>query len=150
MTLTDQEYIDAVRELVSQAEEFAPFALLNEDGDCVEFFVSQKNYYSKRVDHYLTLYLEEGTNELAGFVIKHITQILKRVIAQNVAYRFVVRNEEIRLEALFTAMSVEREIINEYHILQEYLKVADLIDRYNLNQVKIAPILEKLPQQQST
>ena len=149
MTGPDQEYAVAVRELASSAEgEFMPFALLNEDGDCVEFFVSQKDFYSRRVDAYLSLYFEEGTDEIAGFVIKNITQILSRVVAQKAAYRFVVRNEEMRLEALFTAMSVEHEVINDYQI-QEYLKVVDLINRYNLNQVKIAPILEKLPQQQA-
>ena len=41
--MTDAEYANAVHELMTHPQdEFRPFFLPNEDGDCIEFFVSQK------------------------------------------------------------------------------------------------------------
>ena len=140
--MTDTEYIDAVQELVTQVQdEFLPFALPNEDGDCIEFFVSQKDYYAKRIDDYLTLYLEEGTDVIAGFVIKNITRILQRVSTQQAAHSFVIWDGEIRIEALFTARFLGDECRGTY--VREYHMVADIAKQYHLDRVRIPSIFEK-------
>lgn len=140
--MTDQEYANAVFEITSQAQgKFAPFAFPNETGDCVEFFVSPKEFYSKRVDDYLTLYLEEGTGAIVGFVVKNITRILKRVATQQAAYSFVIQDGKMRLEALFTSVLWN----DDWRIthVREYCMVADIAKQYNLDQVTIPSILEK-------
>jgi len=43
------------------AERFEPFAFHNTAGDCIEFFVTQDDYFGQRVDDYLTLYLDMDT-----------------------------------------------------------------------------------------
>ena len=140
--MTDAEYVDAVHELMTQPQgEFSPFALPNEDGDCIEFFVSQKDYYAKRIDNYLTLYLEEETDEVAGFVIKNISRILNRVVNQQVAHSFVIRDGEVCLRALFTAMFTGNE--QTLHCVREYERVADVARENHLDTVRIPSILEK-------
>lgn len=140
--MTDTEYTDAVKELITQTQgDFSPFVLPNEEGDCIEFFVSQKDYYAKRIDDYLTLYLEEETDEVAGFVIKNITRILKRVATHQAAHAFVIRDGEVCLQALFTAMFAGNE--QTFHYVREYERVTDIARENHLDKVRIPSILEK-------
>jgi hypothetical protein len=142
--MTDQEYENAVLEIAEQVQgEFTPFAFPNDDGDCVEFFVSPKEYYSKRVDEYLTLYLEEGTNKIAGFVVKNISRILERVATQHAAHLFVIRNGEVCLQALFTAMFTGNE--QQCLCAPEYETVTDIARENCLDKIQISSILEKRP-----
>jgi len=139
---TDNEYTDTVFEITAQAKcDFSPFALPNEDGDCVEFFVSPKDYYAKRIDDYLTLYLEEESGEVAGFVVKNITRILQRVATQQINYAFVIQDGEMCLQALFTAMFSSDECRGTY--FREYHRVADIARQHHLDRVRIPSILEK-------
>ena len=142
--ITDKEYVDAVFEIAAQAQpqgRFSPFVAPNEDGDCVEFFVSPNDYYAKRIDDYLTLYLDEETNDVVGFVIKNISRILNRVATQQADYAFVIRDGEVRLEALFTAMFLGDERRGTY--VQEYYRVVDIAQQHQLDRVRIPSILEK-------
>jgi hypothetical protein len=139
--MTEQEFADAVFEIAAQVQsEFKPSVFLNEDGDCVEFFVSKNEYYAKRIDDYLTLYLEEETGEIAGFVVKNITRILDNVSA-GMDCSFVIRDGEMCLEAMFAAMvwSDDRRI----HYMREYRRVASIAKSYNIDKVRIASILNK-------
>ncbi|MCL2028689.1 MAG: hypothetical protein FWG79_09445 [Bacteroidales bacterium] len=139
--MTDKEYADTILEMASQVQgEFAPFAFPNEEGDCIEFFVSPKDYYAKRVDDYLTLYLEEKTGDVAGFVIKNITWILDNV-SSGMDCSFVIRDGEMCLEAMFAAMvwSDERRIT----FVREYRRVANLAKSHHLDKIRIPSILEK-------
>ncbi|MDR0328507.1 MAG: hypothetical protein LBI05_09455 [Planctomycetaceae bacterium] len=140
---TDEEYANEVFEIASQARcEFSPFALPNEDGDCVEFFVSPNDFYAKRIDDYLTLYIEEGTDEVAGFVVKNISRILERVATQQAAYSFVIQDGEVRLEALFTSMFLN----DGWQIthVREYRTVVDIAQSHQLDKVQISSILERV------
>jgi len=140
--MTDQEYADAVLEIATQAQcEFSPFFFPNEEGDCVEFFVSPNDYYAKRIDDYLTLYLDEETEEVIGFVVKNITRILNRVATQQAAYAFVIQDGEMRLEALFASM-LWNDGWRITHV-REYHRVADIARSYHLDKVRIPSILEK-------
>jgi len=140
--MTDKEYADAVFEMASQPQgKFSPFVLPNEDGDCVEFFVSPKDYYAKRIDNYLTVYLDEETEDVVGFVIKNITRILNRVAAQRADYAFVIRDGEVRLEALFTAMFFGDE--QRETCIREYYRVVDIAQLHRLDRVRIPSFLEK-------
>lgn len=140
--MTDEEYANAVFEIAAQEQcEFSPFVAPNEDGDCVEFFVSPNDYYAKRIDDYLTLYLDEETENVVGFVVKNITRILNRVAARQADYAFVIRDGEMRLEALFTAMFFGDERRGTY--VREYYKAVDIAQQHQLDRVRIPSILEK-------
>jgi hypothetical protein len=142
--MTNTEYTEAVFELMQQTSgEFVPFVLPNEDGDCVEFFVSPKNYYAKRIDDYLTLYLDEDTEDIAGFVVKNISRILRQVATKQAAYSFVIQDGQIRLEALFAAMFSGDE--QRIHFVREYHRVADIAKQNRLDKVQIPSVMEKTP-----
>jgi len=140
--MTDQEYADAVFALAEKVRgEFTPFAYPNADGDCVEFYVSSKEFYSQRIDEYLTLFLEEETEEIVGFMIKNITKILNKIASHQAICSFVIQDGEVRLEALFTAMFCNDDRRTLY--VREYHKVTDLAKTYDIDKVRILSILEK-------
>ena len=143
--MTDFEYENAILEMAKEEQvAFEPFSLLNEDGDCIEFFVSPKDYYAERVDDYLTVYIEEETGEVAGFVIKNITRILKRVAAQQAVYSFVIFDGEVRLEALFTVM-LGNTVDQKITYVREYRKVVDIAKTHKLDRIQLKSILDKPP-----
>jgi hypothetical protein len=140
--MTDKEYEDAVLALTSQeCGEFSPFAFVNEEGDCIEFFVSAHDYYAQRVDDYLTLYLEEETEDVAGFVVKNVTQILERVATQQENYAFVIKDGEVCIQTLFFAM-VSGDVCQKTFV-REYHRVAGIAWKNQLDKVQIPSIIEK-------
>jgi len=149
--MTDKEFENAMLEMASQVqEEFSPFMLPNEDGDCVEFFVSPESYSAKRVDDYLTLYLDEETCDVAGFVVKNITRILELIATQQTACSFIIRDGEMCLHALFAAMFSGGE--PQVHHVREYDIVADIAWRNNFDRVRVPSNLGKTqtPETQGT
>jgi hypothetical protein len=139
--MTDKEFADTILEMAEQVqEEFEPFVFSNEEGDCIEFFVSPKDFYAKRIDDYLTLYLEEETEEIAGFVIKNITRILDKV-STGMDCSFVIRDGEMCLEAMFAAMVWSDD--RRHTFVREYRRVANIAKIYNIDRVRIPSILEK-------
>jgi hypothetical protein len=64
-------------------EPFRPFVFHNIDGDCLEFYVSQNNFYGKYIDNYLSILLDMDTDEIVGFIIDNIKYIANKVIAEN-------------------------------------------------------------------
>ena len=89
----------------------------------------------------MTLYLEEETGDIAGFVIKNISRILNRVASRRVAHSFVIRDGEICLQALFTAMFAGNK--QTFHYVREYERVTDIARENQLDKVRIPSMLEK-------
>lgn len=55
---------------------FEPFAFYSVDGDCIEFFASNDDYYGKRLDSMVTVYISERTGEVIGSLIKGVRKLL--------------------------------------------------------------------------
>lgn len=51
---------------------FKPFVYHDRDNDLIEFFLSNENYYGKRVDGRLTLYLSQESDEIVGCLIEGV------------------------------------------------------------------------------
>lgn len=49
------------------------------DGDCLSVFFSPSLCYAKRMDGLLTVYLEEGTDELVGCKVKGVSQLIENI-----------------------------------------------------------------------
>jgi len=143
--LSDQEFTARIFEIAGeQVEHFEPFIFNNTDGDCIEFFVSDDNYYGERIDDYLTVYHSQETGEVAGFVIKNVKRILNRLFQQKSAMEFVIDDGKVQLRSLFVLM-----FANENHndqdgkrdlIVREYRKVVEVAETYRLNELELSLI----------
>ncbi|MGL6225730.1 MAG: hypothetical protein ACRC10_03780 [Thermoguttaceae bacterium] len=133
--LTDQEFAREVLDKVCVLERFEPFVFNNEEGDCLEFFVSPNDYYGERVDDYLTLYLDMETGEVVGFVVKKIRQILKRLSKRPSALTFIVKDNRVRLNCLFAAMFADPDQSVNLEV-RAYRRVADLAESNHLAEIE--------------
>ncbi len=139
--LSDQEFATRIFEIAGNpVERFEPFVFHNTAGDCIEFFVSQEDYFAERIDDYLTLYLDMDTEEIVGFVIKNVKRILDRLASNKTATAFVIDDGKIRLRSLFFSLFSPDKSEDPGHelIVREYAKVAKVAESYQLDKVEMA------------
>ena len=144
--LSDQEFAARIFDIAGeQVEHFEPFVFNNTDGDCIEFFVSDDNYYGERIDDYLTVYHSQETAEIVGFVIKNVKRMFDRLSQQRSAMEFVIDDGKVQLRSLFvlmfaheknnTAQEGKRDLI-----VREYRKVVEIAETNKLGEVEISLI----------
>ena len=142
--MTDQVMTNRIFEVAGAlSEHFEPFAFHNTDGDCIEFFVAQDDYFSERIDDYLTLYLDMDTEQIVGFVIKNIKRILDRLSMQRPAVAFVIDDGTVVLRSLFVSMFVNGQTGNRQEerqdvIVRHYQKVVEIAETNKLDRVELA------------
>ena len=141
--MTDQAFTNRIVEVAGKLpEHFEPFAFHNTDGDCIEFFVSQDDYFSERIDDYLTLYLDMDTEQIVGFVIKNIKRILDRLSKHRLSMAFVIDDGRVRLRSLFVSMFAneksdpEQEKKREW-IVRKYQNVVEIAETNKLDKVEL-------------
>ncbi len=83
---------------VIKREPFAPDVFYNQDGDCIEFVFSPEAYYQKRLDEWVTLYLDLKTDELVGSMLKHVSRLKKMPF-----FLVTIQHGKVRLDHLFMA-----------------------------------------------
>ena len=139
--LSKQEFIDLIFEIAGEPTgNFKPFAFHNKTGDCIEFFVTQDDYFAERVDDYLTLYLEMDTEEIVGFVVKNVKRIVDRLSRQKSAMAFVIDDGKAKLRCLFAAMFANgRPDLDEKRalVVREYRRVAEIAESNHLDEVEL-------------
>ena len=138
----DQELVKRVFEIAGDMiGPFEPFAFYNKAGDCIEFFVTQDDYFMDRVDDYLTLYRDMDTEQIVGFVIKNVKRIIERLSKQKSAMEFVIDDGKAKLRCLFAAMlacdnqntSQEKRSL----VVREYRRVAEIAESNELDEIEI-------------
>lgn len=141
--LSDQEFVQRIFEIAGEpVEHFEPFVFNNTAGDCIEFFVSNHDYYADRIDDYLTVYKDMDTEEIIGFVIKNIKRIFKKLSAKKRAMAFVYDDHRFRLRNLFVAMffSDTEEDGQKTVIWDYYENVVKLAESNRLDEVELAGV----------
>jgi hypothetical protein len=101
MAETLREYLskNPPTEFESSAEYFAV-------GDFVTYFTKPEMYYARRIDGLVTVYHSEKTDEVIGFKIKSVLEILKSMARWNVpSLKFQYDDEGLSLSLLFMAAS---------------------------------------------
>ncbi|MDR2438022.1 MAG: hypothetical protein LBE12_01455 [Planctomycetaceae bacterium] len=121
---------------------FSPFVFYNKDGDSLEFYISSNDFYSERIDDYLTLLLDMDSDVMAGFIIKNIKQICEKVSASQSAWEFVVNDGNVKLHTLITAFLVLNEKTREDNkidkiLVREYKKVVNIIEEKKIDKVSL-------------
>ncbi|MDR2115984.1 MAG: hypothetical protein LBP87_06355 [Planctomycetaceae bacterium] len=121
---------------------FSPFVFYNKDGNSLEFYISPNDFYSERVDDYLTMLLDMDSNNIVGFIIKNIKQICEKVSASKSAWEFVVTDGNIKLHTLITAFLVLNEKTHENNtidniLVREYKKIVNIIEEQKIDKVSL-------------
>jgi hypothetical protein len=138
--LSDIDFEQAVFNIADNpVKSFSPFVFYNKAGDCIEFYVSQNDYYAERIDDYLTLFLDMNTDEIVGFMIKNIKQILNKIDTSKLAWSFIVNDDEVQLGVLFTAIFLSGTKTNDIDevLVREYKKVVKVAENHALDKVSL-------------
>jgi hypothetical protein len=112
-------------------QEFRPVASYDADGDCIEFFATNENFYARRVDSFVTAYYSMETNEVVGSLIKGVSKIFRQAVKKAPGFKIEVEGHRIKLEYVFTAClwSAKRDANGlEVVIYKKLRRVATLND----------------------
>ena len=82
---------------------FIPMAHYDRDGDCVEFLLSDEDFYAERIDGLVTVYYGRSSGNLIGSLIKDVSRIIKGTLSRAPGFQIEVVDGDLRLEHLFTA-----------------------------------------------
>jgi hypothetical protein len=64
-----QDFEAFIESIPAREGPFKPFVYYDPDGDCVEVFESDENYYGKSIGPHLTVYISEETGKIIGAMI---------------------------------------------------------------------------------
>jgi hypothetical protein len=115
-------------------EPFQPIVYNNVEGDCIEFYVSTNDYYSKRVDDYLTLYLDIDSDDIVGFNIKNIRRIFNKLSQDKSAWAFIIDDGHVELKVLFTMMLLKDNKADEA-VIREYKQVTKIAQNCQIDKI---------------
>jgi len=80
--MSDDDFAEQIRSIFGgNTEPFKPFAFYNEAGDEIEFFLSNDNYYGQWINHFMTVYRSEETNEIIGGCIHQLNHLMKKKVS---------------------------------------------------------------------
>lgn len=104
MTVTpNAEFAKRMMLLARPAEQFAPSAHYDPDGDCIEFLAKPDPFYAERIDDLVTVYYSQETGELIGSLIKGVSKFCDDVAKQMPGFMIEIHDGPVRLVHIFRA-----------------------------------------------
>jgi hypothetical protein len=97
------EFANLVLSQVGKAANFVPQVHTSEDGDCIEFIVSDDDYYAERIDSFVTVYYSRRTKAIIGSIIKGVKRYMREVLLRTPGFKVEIRQGRVKLDRLFTA-----------------------------------------------
>jgi hypothetical protein len=74
----EDEFIEEVMAEFGPIQQFEPCAYYDENGDCIEFMLTQEPFRGERIDNWVTVYYGEQTGDMTGGLIKDIQKLMHR------------------------------------------------------------------------
>ena len=143
VVLSEQDFVQyMLSEIGEPVERFEPFAFHNTDGDCIEFFISDRRYYGKRIDEFLTLYLDMETGDIVGSVIKNIQYLCKILTENCTSISIIVQDHKVQLQHLFQrkAETLEKESVENTLVAGVYRRLAEIAAEKQIEPVNILSV----------
>ena len=131
--LSKEEFAAEVMKMTDVPKEFEPQAYYDPDGDCIEFFVSDDNFYAERIDELVTVYYSQETKgEIVGSLIKGISQVCKKILEKYPGFMIEIKDGKINLEHLFQAQLWGKEHLGDEVLVLTYQKLIEKARLSNL------------------
>lgn len=73
-----EEFAGMMRRTAADADPFRPMAYYDPDGDCIEVFFSNDHFVGKRLDKWVTVYINPEKNEIIGSLIKDVSKLMRQ------------------------------------------------------------------------
>ena len=127
--MSDQSFEELVMSHASATPAAPPMVHYDPDGDCIEFLASSDSFYAKRIDHLVTVYYSQETNEIVGSLIKGVSKFFREILQRTPGFKIEVHEGWIKLEHFFTARlwSAQADAKESWVVI--YLKLREVAER---------------------
>jgi hypothetical protein len=132
-TMSNEDFAMRVMLMSQSAEQFAPRADYDPDGDCIEFLVKPDPFYAKRVDDLVTVYYSQITDEVIGSLIKGVSEFCKTIQKTFPGFVIAIQDRRVRLEHLFLARMWTQTLGTQGIPALTYKKLAEIAERSDLD-----------------
>ncbi|MCX6796846.1 MAG: hypothetical protein NTW06_05130 [Candidatus Falkowbacteria bacterium] len=131
--MSNENFEKEVLRLAQPSGRFEPVAYYDEDGDCIEFLISNDDYYAERVDELLTVYYSRDKNEIIGSLIKGVRKLYQNVISKLPGFAIEIQDGKVRIAHLFRAKLWTEQLkqtSGNTILVKTYQKLADCADEF--------------------
>jgi len=119
-----EEFAQLVLRQADQEKDFAPFAVYDPDGDCIEFIAKPDAYFAERIDGIVTAYYSEDSNEMIGAQIKGIKSLMR----QSPGLAIEVEDGPVKLHFLLRARIWQKDPKSAQIPVIQYKKLISLAE----------------------
>lgn len=114
--MTDQN--DFVKSILGRfgdvPKKFEPMSEYNPSGDCIEFLFSNEDYYGKRLDGWVTIYVGEDSGEIVGGLIKGVCHnLLKQFPGVNIEIEDSMHDVKIGLLLQGPLLKTDNRVVHK-------------------------------------
>jgi len=136
--MTQNTFENDVMELIGNTSEpFKPYGYYIPEGDCFEFFISDEEFYGKRIDQFVTIYLSMESHEIIGSLIKDIEILYSEVAKKFPGFGIMIQDGKVRLSHIFLAKILPENPNKTIIPTRVYKQLADIIEENDFDHVTI-------------
>ena len=126
MSDENERFVDSVIQELGEPPRFSTMAEYNEDGDCLEFLVSNEPYYAERLDGWVTVYRSEKTHHIVGGMIK---SVMCHLLQKFPGLRLEIKGSPVKVTCLLRAASWQ---VGDDEIHRVYTTAIDEVEKHDL------------------
>lgn len=128
--LPNDKFAEQVLGLAKDSDPFTPVADYDPDGDCIEFLMTNADFYAERIDDLVTVYYDLQSREIMGSLIKGVRDFVATILDKNPGFAIEIHDGRVRLAHLFRARiwsTPPKEIP-----CMTYMKLLESAEEYNI------------------
>ncbi len=100
---TNSEFGEYMQKLATKAPPFAPTAVYDPDGDCIEFLASPEVFRAERLDDLVTVYYGQETGKIVGSLIKGVRRFRRQTLKKIPGFVIEIEDGPVKLVHIFLA-----------------------------------------------
>ena len=136
----DNDFAQYVLSGVSESQSEEPRAFFNEEGDCIEFLISNERFHAVRLDSLITVYYGYESGKPVGSLIKGVKKFIDKIIKKHPALEILYEDGDISLSHIFCYGVMDEKDLSDSNKtrLMEYKRLNQAAVRGNVS-VKLTP-----------
>lgn len=134
--MNQEQFASLVLGQVSSHKPQFPQVAYDPDGDCIEFLACDEDFYARRVDEMITVYVSRDSGKIIGSLIKGINNTISKLLKKYPGFGIEIRSRRLRLDHLFTAVLWEKK--EDDGVMEAYLRLREVADETKA-QAKLEP-----------
>ena len=99
--MTNDDFAKAVLGMAKPGAPFKPQVAYIPEGDCLEFLISDDDYYAERIDGLVTVYYSRDTGEIVGSLVKGVKGFCEKMAERYPGFGIEIEAGRVRLSYLF-------------------------------------------------